>query len=278
MAAPVRTHTAEAWRFARVASAAVVALMVVASAWGLLVEDVYAAEETWAVASLRGNDLVTLLLVAPLLGVAVARAERWIGWELVWLGGLLYGVYNFAYYAFGAAFNDLFLLHVAAMSLSVMAAVTLAMSLDLTRIDPAVASGAGARVVAAYLTLVGLALYAAWGGLSLRFAFTGKLPEDVMPPTAVHLVYALDLGLLAPSFLVSGILLWRRRAWGVALGVAVNVFGGTYLVVLEFVGGFMAEEGIEGKTWVSPPAIGGALLCGAAAAYLLHRISATDAG
>jgi hypothetical protein len=93
-----------------------------------------------------------------------------------------------------------------------------------------------------------------------------------MPPTAVHLVYALDMSLLAPAFLAGGLLLWRRRPWGYALGVAVNLFGAAYLVVLEFVGGFQANAGIATKTWSSPPALAGASLCAIGAINLLRRI------
>ena len=49
-----------------VLSSVVLVLMATSSAVGLLVEGIY-PEETWAVAALRGNDLVTLVLVVPVL-------------------------------------------------------------------------------------------------------------------------------------------------------------------------------------------------------------------
>lgn len=254
-------------RFVRWCSAIVVALMAVESLLGLFVHGLY-HEDPWAIAALRGNDLVTLALVVPVLGAAVALGARSTRWQLVWLGGLLYGVYNFAYYAFGTAFNDVFLLHIATLSLSVAALVGVVLTIDVRLF----AELRGERLIAGYMVLVGSALLLAWGGLSLRFAVTGELPHDVMPPSAVHLVYALDMSLLAPAFLAGGALLWRGRPWGRVLGVAVNAFGAAYLVVLEFVGGFQANAGIENKTWMSPPAILGALLCGAAATALLRQI------
>ena len=45
------------------------------------------------------------------------------------------------------------------------------------------------------------------------------------------------------------------------LAVAVNASGAAYLAVLEFVGGFQADAGIAGKTWLSPVAIGAILAC-----------------
>ena len=92
-----------------------------------------------------------------------------------------------------------------------------------------------------------------------------------MPPSAVHLVYAIDLSLLAPVFVVAGVLLWRREAWGSVLAVAINASGAVYLAVLWAVGGFQADAGIAGKTWLSPVAIGSVLACLAATLALLVR-------
>lgn len=50
------------------------------------------------------------------------------------------------------------------------------------------------------------------------------------------------------------------------------MFGAFYLVVLEFVGGFQAEEGIGETTWLSMPAIGGANLCTIAVVLLLRGL------
>ena len=255
---------------ATVLSVILVVLMVVQSELGLAVQGLY-PEETWAVAALRGNDLVTLVLAAPALALALylSRTRPSTPSVVVWLGMLFYGVYNYAYYAFGAAFNDVFLLHVAAFSISTFAIVLLGTSIAVDAVAAGIRGGAAARVVAAFTMLVGVALVVAWGMMSVRFAVTGQLPEDVMPPQAVHLVYALDLGLLAPMFIVSGVLLWLRRPWGSVLAAAVNVSGAVYLAVLEVVGGFQADAGIPGRTWASPVAIGAILLCVAAALVLL---------
>ncbi len=255
-----------------VLSAVVLLLMVVQSGLGLAVSDLY-PEEPWAVAAFRGNDLVTLLIAAPVLAVSLLASRRGESSAsvLLWLAMVHYGVYNYAYYSFGAAFSSAFLLHVAAFVASMGAIVMLATSIDAVRAARGVAGGARSRVVAAFTTVVGLALLAAWGGLSLRFALTGDLPQDVMPPSAVHLVYAIDLSLLAPVFVVAGILLWRREPWGSVLAVAINASGAVYLAVLWAVGGFQADAGIAGKTWLSPVAIGSVLACLAATLALLVR-------
>lgn len=245
-----------------VLSSVVLVLMATSSAVGLLVEGIY-PEETWAVAALRGNDLVTLVLVVPVLALALAasRLRPSSASVLVWLGMLLYGLYNFAYYSFGAAFNDLFLLHVAAYSLSGIAMVLLGTSIDAEVAARGVVGGVRAKVVAVFTLGVGIALLGAWGAMSVRVSLTGELPQEVMPPEAVHLVYAIDMGILAPMFVIAGVLLWRAAPWGAVMGVAVNASGAAYLMVLEVVGGFQADAGIPGASWLSPVAIGAVLAC-----------------
>ena len=253
-----------------VLSSVVIVLMVTASAVGLLVEGVY-PEDTWAVAAFRGNDLVTLVLVAPVLTVALVASRRRPSSAsvLVWLGMLFYGLYNYAYYSYGAAFNDLFLLHVAAYSLSGIALVLLGTSIDAEVAAGGVVGGARAKVVAVFTLGVGIALLGAWGAMSVRVARTGELPQQVMPPEAVHLVYAIDLGILAPVFVIAGTLLWRAAPWGAVMAVAVNASGAAYLTVLEVVGGFQADAGIPGASWLSPVAIGAVLACLVATLALL---------
>ena len=259
-------------RAARTLSWVLLALMAVQAATGLGVPGLY-PEQPWAVAAFRGNDLVTLVVAAPVLVVALLASRRRASSAsvLVWLGMLHYGVYNYAYYAFGAAFDDAFLLHVLALVASMAGLLLLVTSIDAGAAALGVAGGRRARVVAGFTTAVGLALVAAWGGMSVRFAVTGALPADVMPPHAVHLVYAVDLSLLAPVFVVAGILLWRREAWGAVLAVAVNASGAVYLTVLWVVGGFQADAGIPGTTWLSPVAVGSVLACTAATLALLVR-------
>lgn len=238
---------------ARVLSLVILGLMLAQSLLGLLVPGLY-PEQAWAIAALRGNDLVTLVVVVPALAVALHRsATRASAASVaVWLGLLFYGVYNYAYYAFGAAFSGVFLLHVAAFSASTYAVVLLGSSLEVGAVAAGIRTGPAARAVAAFTTLIGAGLVAAWGTFSVRFAVTGLLPADVMPPAAVHLVYALDLGVLAPAFIVSGVLLWLRRPWGAVLAAAANVSAAAYLLVLEVGSGFQSDAGMHRHVGLGP--------------------------
>jgi hypothetical protein len=257
-------------RLAEVLSAVIVALMAVTSAIGLLVDDLY-QDEAWAREALRGGDLTTLVLVAPILVISVVLVRRGSRRAVaVWIGALAYGVYNYAYYAFGAAFNDVFVLHIAVLSLSIWATVLATASLDVGAVAGSFAVGRGGRWVGAYLALVGAILGGLWVALAVRFAITGELMADI-PHRGIHLVFAIDLSLLVPALVVAGILLWRRTAIGVVFGAAMTAMGALYQVNLLVSGVFQANADVAGVTAFPPESVGVAIGFGVASIVLFGR-------
>src|SRR5918995_7327378 len=117
-------------RIAVALAAAISGLMIAASAIGIAVPDLY-REGPWAREAFRGGDVVTLALVAPVLMASMILARRGsVRATVVWIGALAYAIYNYAYYVFGASFNDAFLIHIAIFSASILALVLAISRLD----------------------------------------------------------------------------------------------------------------------------------------------------
>jgi hypothetical protein len=260
-------------KVALVLSAVVDLLMIASSAAGLLVRGIY-HEAPWAEAALRGGDLVTLVLAAPLLALAIAGVVRGSPRaRLVWAGMLGYGVYNGAYYVFGTTFNQLFLAHVVLLASALYALVFGLSALGAERIGRSVRSWAGARVISGFLLVVAAGLGGLWTFMSLRYAVTGELPASgVIPVAAVHLVYALDLTLMASTLTVAAVLLWRRTAWGWLSAAAVSVMAAVYQVNLMAANAFAAEAKVPGAQAFSPAGLALALAFAVAAGVLLGRV------
>src|SRR5512135_146661 len=143
-----------ALRAAFAMSGVLVVVMVAASAMGLFVQDLY-AEGAWAREALRGGDLVTLVLAAPLLLLSLLLSMRGSRRaQAAWVGMLAYGVYNYAFYTFGATFNDAFGLHIAAFSLSVFALACAVPNLDRVSCAEAFRGGRAPRTVGWFLAFV----------------------------------------------------------------------------------------------------------------------------
>ncbi len=185
--------------------------MVAASAAGLLVGDLY-PDGPWAREALRGGDLTTITVAVPVLVVSLLLSRRGSrAAQAVWLGALAYSVYNYAYYVFGAEFNDVFVLHIALFSLSIGALVLAVANVDVDAIATRFRDVPGARIVGGFLTVVGSFLGLLWVSMSIRYAVTGELMAG-LPADGVHLVFAIDTSLLVPALVIAGILLWRRTA------------------------------------------------------------------
>ncbi|MGY1679972.1 hypothetical protein [Geodermatophilus sp. SYSU D01176] len=266
-----------AWRLSAVAAGLLAGTSGVGLAWPGLYQDAPAN-----VATFRAYDLGTLTLAFPVLVGALARTRRGSPRaDLLWAGMLAYVVYTYAYYVFGAAFNALFLAHVAVFVLAAVALGVLLAALDARSTAERLHGRAPTRAVAAVLALLAGALGGMWTYYSLRFAVTGAPPDEgllLQPPPIGHLGYALDLTTLVPAWAVAAALLWRRSPWGHVLGAVLltssAVIQANYLLALRA----QAAAGIPGATAFDPqePPIAAAIV-GAAAALLAGTRRPMDA-
>jgi hypothetical protein len=226
-------------------SLAIVVLTAAVSAAGLWIAGLY-HEGEWAKAALRGGDLVSLVLAVPLLVVALLGARRGsLRAEALWAGMLLYTAYNFAYYAFGATFNAVFLAHIALLAAGVIALALLLPRLDAVAMADAFRGHRLARAIGWFLVVVGALQGALWVFVIVRNAITGELIRDI-PVDGQHLVFALDLGLLVPGLVIGGFLLARGRPFGAVLGTGMTVMGAAYQVNLMMAGVFADAADVVG--------------------------------
>jgi hypothetical protein len=245
----------QADRAARVLSVGIAVVAVAASAMGLFVSDLY-SDGAWAREALRGGDLTTLVLAVPLLiGSLLFSGRGSARGRAVWIGVLAYFVYNSAFYAFGTTFNDAFILHIALLSMSIFALACALVSTDLVEMWRAFEGVRGARWAGLFLAIVGGAQGALWLVVIARNVATGDLIADV-PAAGQHLVFALDLSLLVPALVLSGILLFRRLPLGYLLGAAMAVMGAVYQVNLLLAGVFQDRADVAGATAFAPEAVG----------------------
>jgi hypothetical protein len=219
--------------------------MTAVSAAGVFIDGLY-HDGAWAREAFRGADFVTLVLAAPVSIVALVRSRRGsLPAQAVWVGMLAYSIYNFMYASFGPAFNDVFLLHILLIPLSILALVCALAGLDLASIAERLDAGRAAMVVGVSLIAIGAIQGGLWIFVLIRYVVTGQVLHDI-PVAGQHLVFAIDLSLLVPSLLIAGILLLRRSAMGVVWAAAMSVMGLIYLINLLAAGVFQARAGVPG--------------------------------
>jgi hypothetical protein len=137
------------------ASALVGLLVAVAAGVGLFVPGMYRGNTAFAAAAFRGTDLVSLAVALPALAASVLLARRGsYRAQLVWLGVLAYVGYTYLY-AFAIAWNRLFLVYVALLSLTVFTLVRALTALDPSMIAGRFAGHTPVRGVGLFLWVIG---------------------------------------------------------------------------------------------------------------------------
>lgn len=186
-------------------------------------------------AQMQANDLVTLVLGLPLLAVSFWLTLRGsLRGRIILTGTLGFILYTYITMCFGAAYNRLFLVYVALFSLSLFAFVLSMLSFDLQTLPQNFSKKLPRRWIAGLLFFAAAFLGLAWLG-----RIVATFSQDVIPAlenTTSMFIQAMDLGIIMPTCILSGILLLRRSAWGyllasvgmlkfLTLGIAVALMG-----------------------------------------------------
>ncbi|HNQ93532.1 MAG TPA: hypothetical protein PKK96_08075 [Anaerolineales bacterium] len=167
-------------------------------------------------AQMQANDLVTLALGLPLLAISFWLSLRGsLRGRLLMTGTLGFILYTYITMCFGAAYNKLFLIYVALFSLSLFAFILSMTSFDLKTLPSHFSDKLPRGWIAGLLFFAAAFLSLAWlGRIAATFA-PNSIP--VLENTTSMFIQAMDLGLIVPLCVMSGVLLLRRRAWGYLL-------------------------------------------------------------
>jgi len=183
--------------------------------------------------SARGTALVVLLVAVPALVGGTLLARRGSGRAvLVWLGATGYLLYNAVMFAFATPFNELFLVYVAMLSLSIWTLVAVLRSVDVARLASRWREVVPVRPVAVYLWAIAGLNTLAWLAAILPALADGE-PTAFLAGTGLttNPVYVQDLAFWLPLMALVAAWLWRRTGWGYLLAGSLLV-----MYVVEGVG------------------------------------------
>lgn len=202
-------------------------LVTVASLGGILIPSLYVRESANWAAQAVGQDWMDLLLAVPWLAVTGVLALRGSPRGLSLLaGGLLYTVYTFVIYALGMHFNAMFLVYCAALGGSFFALSGIASSLLGEESTTRHAAKAPTRTAGYFLIAIGVLFGVAWLGEILPAIFWNTLPDTIAEAgTPTNPVYVIDLSVILPLHVTTGIALLRGRPLGSLLAPVVLAFG-----------------------------------------------------
>jgi len=264
-------------RFLRL-TAPLAPLLAVAAALGVGWDGLY-RDNPFVVAQAVGQDWVTLLFAVPALLIARARARRGslVG-HLVALGVVGYAAYSYAIYAFASRQNELFLVYVAILGLSVYALIDGVLAIERREVEALGRAPIARRAIAALLGGAAVFFAIAWISEQVAALVRGEVPASVVafggPTNPVHV---LDLAFVLPLCALAAALLWRARAIGAVLGIVLLFKIDTLALALLSMGAFLWMRGqpVDAGLLIAFGAL--ALLALAASAQVLRALQGSRA-
>ena len=167
------------------------------------------------------TDLFTLIIAVPLLLISIwlARHGRLLG-LLCWPAPLLYLLYIYVANAIGVPLGILFLPYVAIAALSGYTLIGLIACIDAGTVRRRLADAVPARPSGVILVALSI-LFSLMNVAYVITALTNPAPGHPLEMP----VWIADFVVLAPAWILGGLLLWRRNALGYVAGAALLLVG-----------------------------------------------------
>jgi len=206
------------------------------SIWGETVsiygKGIYANDSVSSAAQAIAQDWVTIFLGVPLLILSSFFARKgYLRARLLLAGTLAYFLYTYMSYSFLCMYNALFLVYVALMSLSFFAFVLVMISFDMKIIEQAFQDNFPVKTIGifmiVFISLIGLM----WLGRIVPPLMAGTAPVGLQHYTTL-VIQVMDLGFVIPVFILSTILLMKRKPFGLLLASVMCMKGVTLSTAL----------------------------------------------
>lgn len=235
---------------------------------------VYFYDTVSMAAQQQGNDVVTLTIGLPLLAISTWLAFRGsLRGRLLLTGTLGFFLYTYMSMAMLTSYNALFLVYVALFSLSLCAFILSMMSFDLEDLPRHFSERLPRRWIAGLMFLVGGFLLMTWLGRIVPPLLQGETP--VLENTTTLVIQAMDLGLIVPLAILSGVQLLRRSAWGYLLASVTLLKGVTLGLGVSAMAINMTLQGVPDSLGVMIPFLAITLMNLVMAVLLLKNVDVT---
>ena len=218
----VATHTTF-WLWLSIAAAL---LSVIGSLIALSVARIYAGLTPFFLPQALAQDISNLAVTTPAWLILTILALRGsLRAYLLWLGVLIFTVYNYVIYTFSVPFGPLFLLWVAVFGLTIYSLIGGVTSMEHEAIRSSYKSPRAVSVVAWGLIVTAILFGWLWLSEDVPALLSGRTPQSLIDMAlTTNPVHILDLAFFLPAVLITAIFLIKRRALAYSLAPAFIVF------------------------------------------------------
>jgi hypothetical protein len=201
-------------------------LAITGSIIGLSVSKIYAGLTPAFLPQALAQDIANLAVVSPVWLILAALALRGsLRAYLLWLGVLIFTVYNYVIYTFSIPFGPLFLLWVAVFGMCIFSLIGGITAIDHKAVKSSFTSRRATIVVAWFLIITAVLFGLLWLSEDVPALLSGTRPQSLidmaLPTNPVHI---LDLGFFLPAVFATEILLIKKKPIAYTITPAFIVF------------------------------------------------------
>lgn len=173
------------------------------------------------------QDYITLSIGVPLLLVGLFKARKGsLRGRFLLTGTLGYFLLTYLFYLLMAMYNTLFLLYVFLMGASFFALILMLMSFDIEKLKDNFGDSTPHKFPGIFLIVNGLNIAFLWLSTIVPPLLDGTIYPKALGHSTTLVVQGMDLGLMLPFSVVSGILLLKKSNFG-------YLFAPVYLIFLS---------------------------------------------
>lgn len=193
---------------------------------------IYKNDSISVVAQGKAQDLVTLILGIPMLiiSMVILRKESLRG-KLLLTGTLGYFLYTYMSYTFLWNFNYLFLVYVIIMSCSLFAFILSIIEIDISNMKNNFTDKLPSKLIGGFQIFIGIAIGLMWFG-KIAQALKMRTAPDGLEHYTTLVIQGMDLGIVMPFAILSGILLIKKNNYGYLMSSIIIVKGFSMLTTI----------------------------------------------
>ena len=185
----------------------------------------YRLDTPIAAVGFMAADIITLIAAIPLLIISTLYYRRGsLKGGFLLSGALAYFLYNYGSLAFGSTYNPLYLIYTVIFSASLFGLIAVLLSFDVSALPACFSTRLPQRGISVFLIVSGAILLLVWLVLSIIPALLqGTAPLEAAYYTTFT-TGIIDIGIVAPALIATGVLLYRRNPIGYLLTPLLLVF------------------------------------------------------
>lgn len=192
----------------------------------LSVKSIYADLTPAFLPQALAQDIANLSIVSPLWLILAALALRGsMRAYLLWLGTLIFTIYNYVIYTFSIPFGPLFLLWVAVLGMCLYALIGGITAADHKIVESAFASRRTTQVMARFLIITAVLFGFLWLSEDIPALLSNTRPQSLvdlgLPTNPIHI---LDLSFFIPAVFATGVMLIKGKPLAFTLAPSFLVF------------------------------------------------------